>query len=457
MVVAEDSNEEAPDRTPAKNEFAVTVDVNNVEETGTVSLSQVQLQVGVPVTAKVSDPDEGVTGVMWQWSAQSGAMCPAAGDPTVDGDWVRIEGATSATYTPLPAHALDTDGDGVTESGSEMCLQATASYTDDMENTATEDIDTTFIDETLDRAHNSADDNDPVEPKTTANKAPSFTAEDLDEDGTDETGMADAPFMREVDENEDADTNVGNPLGVDDDDTALIYTLGGADAAAFEIGSSTGQITTAEKLDYEMKPSYMVAVTATDPSLASGTAMVMIMVSDENDNAEITGDEPEDFAENGEGAVASFSATDQDGDDIEWDVGGDDGAKFAISEEGVLSFKDAPDFESPVDADMDNVYEVTVMATGGTKDVKVTVTDVEEDGSVSLSQPQPQVEIEVDADRSDPDGNISGTTWQWSKSMDMSDWMGHRRGNVGRLHAGCRRHRQLPARDCHLHRQSRRG
>ena len=51
----------------------------------------------------------------------------------------------------------------------------------------------------------------------------------------------------------------------------------------------------------------------------------------------------------------------------------------------LLKFKDAPNFEKPADADKDNVYEVTITATDGnanmaTRDVKVTVTNAEEDG-----------------------------------------------------------------------------
>ena len=56
-----------------------------------------------------------------------------------------------------------------------------------------------------------------------------------------------------------------------------------------------------------------------------------------------------EYAENDDAPVARFNATDEDGDAIEWDVGGDDGGKFAIDDDGVLSFKDSPDFESPGD------------------------------------------------------------------------------------------------------------
>lgn len=64
--------------------------------------------------------------------------------------------------------------------------------------------------------------------------------------------------------------------------------------------------------------------------------------------------------------------------------GGADAAKFNINAtSGALTFKVAPDFEKPGDANADNIYEVSVKATdaGGlssSKLVKVTVTDVSE-------------------------------------------------------------------------------
>ncbi len=64
--------------------------------------------------------------------------------------------------------------------------------------------------------------------------------------------------------------------------------------------------------------------------------------------------------------------------------GGADAAKFAIdAASGVLTFKTAPDFEHPGDANGDNIYEVSVKATdaqglSSSKTVRVTVTDVSE-------------------------------------------------------------------------------
>ena len=87
----------------------------------------------------------------------------------------------------------------------------------------------------------------------------------------------------------------------------------------------------------------------------------------------------------------------------------------------MLKFKAKPDYEMPTDANTDNVYEVTVRAADadrniGTMAVKVSVTNEDEDGVVTLSKIQPRVGVAVTASVTDPDGSISGLTWQWSIS-----------------------------------------
>ena len=103
---------------------------------------------------------------------------------------------------------------------------------------------------------------------------------------------------------------------------------------------------------------------------------------------------------------------------VTWSVAGADSSKFT-SDGGDLKFKDKPDYEKPTDANRDNVYEVTVRAADadgyiGMKAVKVTVENVDEGGVVTLSKNRPRVGIAVTASVTDPDGNISGLTWQWS-------------------------------------------
>ena len=79
-----------------------------------------------------------------------------------------------------------------------------------------------------------------------------------------------------------------------------------------------------------------------------------------------------DVAEN-ETAVATLSATDQDTAPtaLMWSIpsgaaGGADATQFTLTSAGVLTFAAAKDYETPNDADGDNVYEVTVQVSDGT-------------------------------------------------------------------------------------------
>ena len=94
-------------------------------------------------------------------------------------------------------------------------------------------------------------------------------------------------------------------------------------------------------------------------------------------------------ADENQTAVGTVIATDADaGDAVSYAVtGGADQARFRIDPaSGVLIFATAPDHENPTDADSNNVYLVTVTATGGTgaraltteQSITVTVNDVDE-------------------------------------------------------------------------------
>ncbi|MEP9361055.1 PQQ-dependent sugar dehydrogenase [Sphingomonas sp. KR3-1] len=77
------------------------------------------------------------------------------------------------------------------------------------------------------------------------------------------------------------------------------------------------------------------------------------------------------------------TATDAEGNPITFSIaGGADSALFTITAAGALSFVAAPSFETPKDADGDNVYQVQLRASDGTlsstRDVAITVTDSKE-------------------------------------------------------------------------------
>ncbi len=85
----------------------------------------------------------------------------------------------------------------------------------------------------------------------------------------------------------------------------------------------------------------------------------------------------------------TVNAEDPDGNTITYSISGTDGSLFGISMSGVVTFNNAPDFESPSDSDTNNVYELTARVSDGTlsdsKNFTVTVTDDTSDNSTSAS------------------------------------------------------------------------
>ena len=121
-------------------------------------------------------------------------------------------------------------------------------------------------------------------------------------------------------------------------------------------------------------------------------------------------------------AVGTYSAVDPEGDDIMWEVGGTDGGPHSeISSDGVLTFKKSPDFE-----DEGSSYSVDVIANEfPLLTVTVTITNIQEPGTVALDQPQPQVGQAVVASVEDDDivDEAAVTVmWQWARSLDMVTW-----------------------------------
>ena len=147
---------------------------------------------------------------------------------------------------------------------------------------------------------------------------------------------------------------------------------------------------------------------------------------------------------------------DQDGDDIVWGLTGADKDAFEI-DGGVLTFEDSPNFESPTDERKDNIYKVTVTATGGELAVEVTVTDVDEPGKPTLTKPQPQVGrgLEAEGPRT-LTCPLPTLLWQWARSMDMTNWedIGDP-SSIRFQESHDRRHRLLPARHGDVHGQAR--
>ena len=379
------------------------VTVTDVDEDGSISLSTQQPQMGVELTATLADQDT-ITDAKWKWE-QGTAM---------NGPWTVIVGDTAATME-MPVAGLVG-----------KYLRATATYTDAHGN---------------DKSAMAVSANAVRAVPGGTNSSPAFP------DGSD---------ARSVKENSPPGTNVGKPVAAGDAGDILTYTLTGSiDDSKYLIDRATGQITVGprtmldrEGTDIIEELQHTVMVTATDPwgitetgETQSATAQsVSITIDNVNEAPSITGGvtrskqaENEDADESAGGIqlppISIYLAVDMDADDTQaWSLTGPDAGELTIDADGQLTFKANPNFESPVDADMDNVYMVTVVATDAgtstdrsigvdkltaTRDVVITVTNADDGGTVTLSSVQPKVGIDLVATLTDEDGSVKDIKWQW--------------------------------------------
>ena len=460
--------------------IGVSIDVSNVDEAGTVSVSLEQPEVGTAVAASLSDPDGLVSNISWQWARSSDGS-----------DWSDISGANSDSYTPVA------DDVGI-------YLQATASYTD---------------------GHGPGKSAHAVMERQTAQRGPSFEG--------------DVTFT--VDENTPLGSLVGDAVTAEDPDgDVLTYSLSGIDASSFVLDGSTGQITVGSGtlLDYESgytrytvivsvhdgrgaygdddstiddlievsidvsnvdeagtvsvsleQPEVGTAVAASlsDPDgLVSNISWQWARSSDGSDWSDISGANSDSYtpvaddvgiylqatasytdghgpgksahavmerqtAQRGpsfEGDVTftvdentplgslvgdAVTAEDPDGDVLTYSLSGIDASSFVLDgSTGQITVGSGTllDYESGYTR-----YTVIVSVHDGRGaygdddstiddliEVSIDVSNVDEAGTVSVSLEQPEVGTAVAASLSDPDGLVSNISWQWARSSDGSDW-----------------------------------
>ena len=413
---------------------SVTVKVTDADEGGKVTLSSQDALIGVELTATLADSDGGVpdpsvlTAVEWQWAKSDEA----------DGTFTDITAAKSDTYTPT-----------VGDRGE--FLRATAMYTDrtlDEDNNATNNDRTndgfmTFMN-TATSASTTAVRNNPDNQAPKFAEAPSAvriveenTPANLEEDNTATTNI-----------DERTQGNIGEVVEATDADSGdtLTYDLGGADKDSFAMSATSGQLMVKADLDYEMKNSYEVTITATDSSGEdndSATITVTIHVTDLDDAPTIMvytgpenmapefrdGDSTTRSVREGSAAGASVgspvAATDAEDDTLTYALGGDDADSFDIDmDSGQISVGEG----TMLDDDVMDSYSVTVTVDDGSGgsdsiDVTINVTDMQYGCSgpaaadcEALLEAMPKL-LGADSTRS----------LNWDVNTPIADWYGVRK------------------------------
>ena len=234
----------------------------------------------------------------------------------------------------------------------------------------------------------------------------------------------------------------------DPEGDAVNWTVGGTDGSHFAI-DDRGALSFTDPPDFESPADeggdnvYDVVVQATDDGGNPVGLDIVVTVTDHDEGVEptiTTRRPPATYRENDTSAVYTFRASDpQRGTTVAWTLEGTDSEDFAIVADsrgrGVLAFRSPPDFESPADADGDNVYVLAVVAADGDGhsdrvDFAVTVTDHNEGVEPTITTRRPPATYRENDTRplytlraTDPQRD----TVAWSLSRADSGRLHHRR------------------------------
>ena len=229
-----------------EDEHDMTVFVDNVPEAGEATLSTEQPLIGQAITASVSDPDNGVTIVTWQWERATTTADAMA--------WKPIPGATTDTYVPWKR---DEDDDEDIVDDDSMFLRATATYidvtsqADDMSATGKVDERVQMGNDTMPVAKMASTTDTGianvggVDSRLYRVRVTSKNAVRVSDDTPDDVPVfGEAPYERSVAENAETGSIVGIPVTASYDDE-LEYFIRNADAndnVHFDIDLMSGQI-----------------------------------------------------------------------------------------------------------------------------------------------------------------------------------------------------------------------
>ena len=374
---------------------AVTITVTDADDPGSITFSSDPPIAGTTLTAVLEDQDgvKSDVAVTWKWEISI--------DQT---NWTPITDATTNSYTP----GTDDIGD---------YLRVTATYDDEKGPGKKVEVET-----------------DAVLTAPASNTDASF---------------ADLDATRSVPENTAAGQPIGAPVAAVDPDNedTLTYSLGGTDAASFDIDTSNGQLKTKDALDFDAgQTTYSVDVSVSDSkdkydtadTLVDATIAVTINVTDVNEKPVFADDAPttQTVAENtaaDSNISSAYTATDDDGDTLTYTLDSGSAATFDIDANGQLKTKADLDYEDDSrytvivqvsDSKDDNGAAEGTPTVDDTHTVTITVTDQDDDGTITFSSDTPAAGTTLTATLEDDDG-VKATpvvAWLWESSTDQNNW-----------------------------------
>ena len=481
IVIRAIASRDSDDTGPAETvDTPVAITVTDVDEKGEVVISWLQPEVGIAITASLTDPDGPdpvgvvdspenvpgttaipVAGATWTWKVSE--IVQGSLDIDNDDHWGDAPGTGDQnSYIPAGANLKDDQAGNDTPIDEGKYLRVTASYTDGHGVTKMAHAMSAYPVQALGLG--------------AKNQSPDFVGAKVERSVAETAEVGDdvpGPVVATVRAPSSTDilTYGLRAFTVGDvGDTGLPYSGEGVaefDLDAFAIDQESGQITVARKLNFERGKvtddprtandgKYVVVVEVFDPSadvtvdptIGYDFVVVVITAEDINEDPVLSGrpeltineiDSGDEDATKplfvGEDEVPAsnvYNVVDEDrrAATNEWSLEGDDKDQFQLigSVGRTLVFRNQPDYENPADADGDNVYKVTVVTLDGHGgrgefDVCIAVMNINEVGKITLLDEdgvelvQPRARGPITASLTDPDGGVTDVVWVWSRAQ----------------------------------------
>ena len=235
----------------------------------------------------------------------------------------------------------------------------------------------------------------------------------------------------QVAENVSAATAVGITAAASDQDgsnNSVSYSFANdstTDASGlFDIDASSGVVSfnASSVLDYETDAqSYSLNIKATSTDGSSATKSFSVALTNVDEAPVFASSVSEvSFAENlaTDTAVYDASATDPEGATTTYSLAGADAARLSIDSSGIITFSNSPDYDYPADADANNIYQITIVASDGSitasQELAISITNVNESPefastSAAVDAPENSAAAFYTASADDQDADTSMT------------------------------------------------
>ena len=449
----------------------VVITVTNVDEPPVVTLSTGNPRVGLVVTATLTDPNGNPTDESWQWQRADDPSNPA---------WVDISGATSATYTVVAADlgkviratvSYQSAGgvDQEVQSDATSAVRAANQLPMFPAATATRSVpENTVAGFAIGIPVQASDgDDDTLAYSLSGDDASSFTfnsvsgqistaaaldfetrnAYELTVSASDgQGGAASVTVTIQVTNVNEPPNRMAQPTAAGGFEQLTITwvppsnpgpAISGYDvqyrirgAATFDNIANFGPTPTSGIITGLARGKYYEAQVRAKNADSDGEWSETVETRVNTNKAPEFPSDPPDKIDVAEGKTAGdevgdpYTAVDPDGDTVTYTLEGEDAGVLSVGQttgQIAVGAGYSLDFENPVDNNTDNVYVIEVVADDNhglilRMDLEITVTDIDEPGSLIISVSNPRVGSELAATLSDPDGSPATVTWQWQRA-----------------------------------------